>query len=110
MLRRANGDVDQLQPTAMLLGFAKDVAIEAQQARVEPADRLLLFTDGLSEAMNGKDEEYGEERVKESLARAQALPPPAAVDRLVADVQGFCGVAPPHDDMTLLLVARQRSC
>jgi hypothetical protein len=105
-LRRANGDVDQLPPTAMLLGFARDAEVEARQARLEPADRLLLFTDGLSEAMNGKDEEYGEERVKESLARAQALPPLAAVDRLVADVQGFCGAAPPHDDMTLLLVAR----
>ena len=32
------------------------------------------------------------------------------VDRLIADVQGFCGEAPPHDDMTLLLVARQPAC
>ncbi len=109
-LRRANGDVDQLLPTAMLLGFAKDATIEAGQARVEPSDRLLLFTDGLSEAMNRKDEEYGEARVKESLARAQGLTPLATVDRLIADVQGFCGEAPPHDDMTLLLVARQPAC
>jgi hypothetical protein len=106
-LRRVNGDVDQLPPTAMILGVAADAVVEVGRVRIEPADRLLLFTDGLSEARNTKDEEYGEERVKDSLLRVHELPPPAAMERLVADVQRFCGSAPPHDDMTLMIVERQ---
>ena len=70
LLRRANGDVDLLQPTAMILGVAADAAVEARQAQIGPADRLLLFTDGLSEAFDNKEQEYGEERVKASLERA----------------------------------------
>lgn len=106
-LLRVNGDVDQLAPTAMILGVATDALIETRQVQIGQADRLLLFTDGLSEAFNKKDEEYGEERIKGSLLRARALPLPGAVERLVADVQSFCGSAPPHDDMTIMLVERQ---
>jgi len=107
LLSRAEGGFERLEPTAMILGFAPDGAVETCQARIGPADRLLVFTDGLSEAFNRKNEEYGEPRLRDSLARSRMLPPPAAVDRLVADVRGFCGSAPQHDDMTLLLVARQ---
>jgi hypothetical protein len=106
-LLRADGAVERLEPTAMVLGVAADAAVEARQTRIGPADRLLLFTDGLSEAFDRKDEEYGEERVRDSLLRAHTLPPPAAVERLVADVERFCGSVPLRDDMTLMLVARQ---
>jgi len=106
-LLRADGQVDRLPPTAMVLGVAADAVVEAGQARIAPADRLLLFTDGLSEAFDRKDEEYGEERVEDSLRRTSTLAPLAAVARLVTDVQGFCGSEPLRDDMTLMLVARQ---
>jgi hypothetical protein len=106
-LLRADGKVDRLEPTAMVLGVAPDAVVEARQARIAPSDRLLLFTDGLSEAFDRKDEEYGEERVRDSLLRTSNLRPLAALERLVADVESFCGSEPLRDDMTLMLVARQ---
>ena len=106
-LRRADGEVERLQPTAMILGVAADAVVETRQVQIERTDRLLLFTDGLSEALNKKEEEYGEVRLEDSLVRVHTLLLPAAVERLIADVQAFCGSAPPHDDMTLMLVARQ---
>ena len=106
-LRRANGELEQLPATAMLLGVMPDAPVEAQQVQIEPNDRLLLFTDGLSEALNTKDEEYGTARLEGSLARSHTQTPQAALEQLVADVQKFCGSAPPHDDLTLMLVARQ---
>ena len=106
-LLRADGEVERLPPTAMVLGADADAVVEAGQARIAPAGRLLLFTDGLSEAFDRRDEEYGEERVRDSLLRAHALPPSAAVERLVADVHSFCGSVPLRDDMTLMLVTRQ---
>ena len=107
LLRRSDGSVDELEPTAMMLGVSADAPVEARQVQMQPTDRLLLFSDGLSEAMNAKDQEYGETRVKDSLLRAHELAPDAAVERLVADVERFRGSAPPHDDMTLMLIARQ---
>jgi hypothetical protein len=107
LLRRAGGGVDELEPTAMMLGVSADAPVEARQIEMQPADRLLLFSDGLSEALNAQDQEYGDTRVRESLQRAHELAPAAAVERLVADVERFRGSAPPHDDMTLMLIARQ---
>ncbi len=106
-LLRANGTVERLEPTTMVLGVTADAVVEARRALIGPDERLLLFTDGLSEAFDRKDEEYGDERVRESFRRASTLPPRAAVERLVADVQGFCGSVPLRDDMTLMLVARE---
>ncbi len=107
LLARGQGQVEPLQPTAMLLGAMADGVVEDGTTCVGPADRLLVFTDGLSEAFNPKEEEYGEERIRESLSAARELGPKAAVDRLVSDVLAFCGKAPQHDDMTLMLVARR---
>jgi serine phosphatase RsbU (regulator of sigma subunit) len=107
ILLRADGRVDRLQPTCMVLGVMADTLVETRQAEIAPTDRLLLFTDGFSEAFNKKDEEYGEERLIESLVRVRTLPAPIVVERLTADVLSFCGSIPPHDDMTLMLVGRQ---
>jgi hypothetical protein len=107
ILLHADGSVDRLQPTSMVLGIMADAPVDVGLAEVGPTDRLLLFTDGYSEAWNKKEEEYGEERLAESLVRAKALLPPAAMERLTADVLSFCGSVPPRDDMTLMLVARQ---
>ena len=107
ILLRADGRMDRLQPTAMVLGVIADAAVECRQVEIEPTDRLLLFTDGFSEAFNKKNKEYGEERLTESFLRGRTLPPSVAVERLIADVVSFCGSVRPSDDMTLMLVERQ---
>jgi serine phosphatase RsbU (regulator of sigma subunit) len=107
ILARADGGVERLQPTCMVLGVTAETPVEVGRAQIRPADRLLLFTDGYSEAWNKKEEEYGEERLADSLLRARTLSPPDAVERLTADVLSFCGAVQPRDDMTLMLVARQ---
>jgi serine phosphatase RsbU (regulator of sigma subunit) len=107
ILLRSDGRVDQLHPTAMVLGVIADAVVESRQVEIEPTDRLLLFTDGFSEAFNKKNEEYGEERLTESFLRVRTLPPSVAVERLISDVLSFCGSVQPRDDMTLMLVERQ---
>jgi hypothetical protein len=109
ILLHADGRVDRLQPTAMILGVAADTAIEARQAKIDTTDRLLLFTDGLSEAFNKKDEEYGEERLADSFARVRALAPKAAIESLIKDVMNFSVSVQQHDDMTLMMIERQQA-
>jgi serine phosphatase RsbU (regulator of sigma subunit) len=107
ILLRADGGVERLQPSAMVLGVKADTLVETRHIEIKPTDRLLLFTDGLPETFNKKDEEYGEKRLTESFARARTLPLPAAVERLILDVLSFSGSVPPSDDMTLMIVERQ---
>jgi serine phosphatase RsbU (regulator of sigma subunit) len=107
ILVRSDGQVERLQSTAMILGAMADARMECRQTTIEPDDRLLLFTDGLSEAFNKRNEEYGERRLAESFARLRTLPLSLVVDRLIADVLNFLGSLQPADDMTLMLVERQ---
>jgi len=107
ILLRSDGRVDRLQPTTMVLGVMADTVVESRLFEIKPADCLLLFTDGFSEAFNKRDEEYGEECLTKSLVCVRTLPASVAVERLIADVLSFCGSAQPSDDMTLMLVERQ---
>lgn len=107
LLLHSDGSVDRLRSTAMVLGVKADAPVESQQVEIKPSDRLLLFTDGFSEAFNKRNEDYGEKRLAESFARVRTLPLKVVVERLVTDVLNFCGSVQPRDDMTLMVVARQ---
>ena len=71
----------------MVLGVVVDAEVEARHVEIKPADRLLFFTDGFSEAFNKTDEEYGEQRLAESFARVRSLAPSA---------RSFCGARYNH--------------
>lgn len=107
LLLHSDGSVDRLRSTAMVLGVKADAPVESLQVEIKPSDRLLLFTDGFSEAFNKRNEDYGEKRLAESFASLRTLPLKVVAERLVADVLNFCGSAQPRDDMTLMVVARQ---
>jgi sigma-B regulation protein RsbU (phosphoserine phosphatase) len=64
----------------------------------------VLFTDGVSESMNIRDEEWGEERLIELAMSCHALPPQEGMRRILAAAQAFAGGAPQHDDMTLVVL------
>ncbi len=72
-----------------------------------PGDRLLLYTDGLTEAFNPREEEYGEERVASFLRRSHKLGNDDLLAALRNDVLAFCETARPRDDMTLMVIARE---
>jgi sigma-B regulation protein RsbU (phosphoserine phosphatase) len=67
-------------------------------------DILVAFTDGISEAMNPRDEEWGEERLIEAIKACDGLSARATIDRLMAAADTFAAGAPQHDDMTLVVV------
>ena len=71
-----------------------------------PGEMLVLYTDGVTEAMNAASEEYGEERFVESLKRRSKEGIDKACSGLMDDLRAFVAGAPPHDDITLLLIRR----
>ena len=70
----------------------------------EAGDLVVLFTDGVSESMNVRDEEWGEERLIELAKACYGLPAQEGMSRILAAAQAFAGAAPQHDDMTLVVL------
>jgi phosphoserine phosphatase RsbU/P len=64
----------------------------------------VLFSDGVSEAMNAQDDLYGEDRLMAVLAANQGAPPAGLVTRVLDDVRAFRGDAKQSDDITVLAV------
>jgi sigma-B regulation protein RsbU (phosphoserine phosphatase) len=76
-----------------------------EQAMVlEPGDVLLLYTDGISEAMTKDDEEWGEERMIVAARAALHRSATDVLDTIFAAADAFTAGAPQHDDMTLLVL------
>lgn len=93
--------------TGGLAGIAPGLEVSRQEIAFGPGDTLVLYTDGVDEAMNARDEPFGEERL---LAQLNAEPGGSAsetVSRLVSAVQRFVGEREPSDDIAVLAIRRR---
>lgn len=81
-----------------------DRALRPETIQVKPGDALLFYSDGITEAMNGAREEYGEERLLAAVAAADGLSAAQTQDAVLTDVNQFLDGTPPQDDMTLVVV------
>ncbi|HTZ89186.1 MAG TPA: SpoIIE family protein phosphatase [Alloacidobacterium sp.] len=88
-------------PVVGLLPFAP---YTEQALTLEPGDLLILYTDGISEAMTNDDEEWGEERMIAAARASMRKPANEVLDDLFAAADAFTAGAPQHDDMTLLIL------
>ena len=78
------------------------------QVSMSPGDTLLVYSDGYSEAMNRRFEEFGEERIRGLAAEHRELPPEKLIETIAEQVSAFCRDAPQADDMTIMAVHRRR--
>lgn len=103
------GEVLEIAPEGIALGLvpAHQFYVDELVVALQPGDLLALYTDGVTEAMNAASEEYGDDRFKGSLARAAQMPLERALQTLLDDVKAFVAGAPPHDDITLVLLRRK---
>jgi sigma-B regulation protein RsbU (phosphoserine phosphatase) len=97
-----------LSPAGIGLGLAAgrlfDRSISVESIQLEPGDFFVLYSDGITEAMNSNGDEYGQERLSEVLSRSDALEAAETCDRVLAEVAAFAGSTPQHDDITLVVV------
>jgi sigma-B regulation protein RsbU (phosphoserine phosphatase) len=103
ILVHASGQVERLTEGGMVLGVFPDNAYEQAALSLASGDRLLFFTDGISEARNPDGDEYGEERIGAVAASVREQGVEAIKDAVLADVNSFS-----HnqfeDDATLIVV------
>ena len=99
----------RLAATAMALGITVDTSFSSMMLELAAGDRLLLYTDGVTEASNPRDDEYGDPRLGAYLVAHRAEPGRELIDGVVADVLRHCGTARPRDDITLMCLDSRRS-
>ena len=104
MLVHADGSVSRLRAGGTVLGVFPDATYEEGHEPIVAGDRLVLFTDGVVEARNPADEEFGEDRLLAALIANRACSAPALEARLSAEVAAFTGGLL-QDDATLIVVA-----
>ncbi len=103
---RTSGEVEMLDGGGPVLGVLPIAPYSEQQARLGPGDLLVVYSDGVTEAANTGDEEFGEERLIEVLKRRRTESSDAIVSAVMESVNRFTSGAPQADDITLVVAKR----
>ena len=105
LLCAPNGcEVKRLHVSQGIVGIMPDSSFPTEITELRPGQRLTLYTDGITEAMNGQQELFGEDRLADIHARTAHLPLQRMVERVFQDVDVFLGGAPQTDDQALLAI------
>ena len=107
-IMKANGSVQSLPMSKdIIAGFLDDFQFTENTLQLEPGDTLLMFTDGVTEAIDPEENEYGVERLQQLLGQLVASDCQKIIDTVKADVKAFAGEAEQSDDITLLALKRK---
>ncbi len=110
LYRAATGEVTTLKPPGMALGIDSGSVFDRVAADVSvplaPGDCLILYTDGITEALDAKGDEFGPERMVRSVQASAPAGAQEVIARLTADVRAFAGGHPQNDDITLIVVRK----
>jgi serine phosphatase RsbU (regulator of sigma subunit) len=100
------GALDRLPPGSMALGIMADATFTEQRVELSEGDALIVFSDGVSEAMNSSGDFFGDERIGAVIHAAAGEPAAQIGGRLLQALEGFVGDARPHDDVSLMVLRR----
>jgi serine phosphatase RsbU (regulator of sigma subunit) len=103
LLFSASG-VRKLETGGMIVGLFPYASYQQEDVQLAAGDALAIFSDGVSEALNGSGEEYGEARIQAAVAPNWLEPSDAVLQALLESVRGFAQGAPQNDDVTALIV------
>jgi sigma-B regulation protein RsbU (phosphoserine phosphatase) len=106
ILLRADGSIARLTSGGPVLGVFGDAAYEEASVPLDPGDRVVLFTDGITEARNAADEEFGEERLIEAALPHRGTTSAALQHHLATEVRAFTG-GNYQDDATLIVMGTE---
>ncbi len=106
LLVRASGSTERLTNTGLVLGVMPDWAYSAGMLPFGPGDRLVCYTDGITEALSETEDEYGEQRLLEFITARRSTKPAALARAIMDDVSRWTGGAL-QDDATLVIVGME---
>lgn len=102
LYRAKTRNIEHLDTVGFMIGIMEEGNYETQSIQLEPGDKVLLLTDGIPEARNKEKEFYEYDRLIEFATHNMHLSPKTFVDKLIIDVDSFCGGAPVTDDRAIM--------
>ena len=109
ILRKKKGKVERIPHGAIALGVTEDCQLKDYTTTLAPGDSFVLYTDGLTEAVNPHGDFFGEERLTNLLKRLNTLPAHMLLENIEEAVQQFCQDEPASDDLTMVAFTRNLS-
>jgi sigma-B regulation protein RsbU (phosphoserine phosphatase) len=100
----ASSDIEQLSVGGTVVGMFPEVSYEEATVALYPGDVLLAFTDGVPEAHNPENEEFGEERLQQLLRQIAHLPADEIGARISAEMKNWIRDAEQYDDLTFIVM------
>ena len=107
ILRRATGSIERLEAGGIPLGVQENWPYEIGETSLSPDDLLFIFSDGVSEAVNENNAEYGEFRLEELLSLAPKEDAAASLNRVLKSLDKFVGKKRQYDDITCLVLRKE---
>ncbi len=107
LVGRADGKVEQLDSGGFPLGIMPMAEYEVGQLQLASGESLVIYSDGVSEADNIKDEEFGMERLIEVVSKNVQKSASGLRDKVEFALSSFTQTAPANDDITLVIVKRK---
>ena len=102
LLLRHDGALDRLDSTGTVLGLFSEWDCSLNESQLYPGDTLALYTDGITESFNPAGEEFGEQRLTDTLLKHKGLAPSNLLSAIVDEVRRF-SPGEQHDDITLIV-------
>ena len=96
--------ISRLEAGGTVVGLLESFPYEQSSLKIEPGDVFIAFTDGISEAMNNADEEWGEDRMVEAVKSCANMSPSEMIGQIMQAADKFVAGAKQHDDMTLVVL------
>lgn len=105
----SESDLDGTEVTLLtkggpIIGAFPGCSYEQETLQMEHGDLLVAYTDGVTEARNADDQEFGEARLRNIVNSSADVPAKELSERIVKSVREWCGDVPPHDDLTLVVM------
>ena len=105
-VHRRGSTLTTLPQGSMVIGMMPDVPFWEQEVTLEPGDTLVVYSDGVSEAMNDGEDFFGEERLHPLVLEASEMSAPDAGAHILAGLSRFVGLAEQSDDVSLMVLRR----
>jgi PAS domain S-box-containing protein len=104
VFRSQDETLEELMPTGIVLGAVENREYYSRTLSIGPGDVVVMYTDGVTESINAKEELFGEDRLNAIIRKNARLPAQEIIDRILSGVREFTGDMPQFDDITLLVI------
>lgn len=107
LYRAATGQLEELRTPGIALGVLEEVTLSEAETTIEPGDVLVCYTDGVTEAIDDAQEQFGVERLRELIVAHHTEDAAAIVEAISEAVSRHGSGRPPFDDVTLVVMKRE---